>query len=70
MMAPPGGAQSQFYPQAPSQGPMDRAPGGVPGMAPQQPTTNENIDYTITIPERFFRFTAGKLPPTAALLEP
>jgi protein transport protein SEC24 len=45
---------------------MDRAPGGVPGMAPQQPASNENIDYSITIPERFFRFTAGKLPQTAA----
>lgn len=56
---PPPGGPGGFQPAPPGPGgPMDRG-----GMAP--PAAAENIDYSIQIPERLFRFTAGKLCQTA-----
>lgn len=39
-------------------------PGVIPGQA--APIMNENVDFSIQIPERMFRLTAGKVPATAA----
>lgn len=63
------GAASPFYGQQPSAQQMQRAvapgassaPGGMP--APFQ----ENIDYSIQIPERLCLFTAKKIPQTAGM---
>lgn len=46
------------------------APGGMPpgmpqGMAPQQNVYQDNIDFNITIPDRFFRMTCDKVPATS-----
>lgn len=68
-MKPPGApAAPSFYPQQPSApqmqraaGPAVAAPGGMP--APFQ----ENIDYSIQIPERLCLFTAKKIPQTAGM---
>ena len=60
-----------FYQQPSAPGQMQRPPGGAPpgpGMAPGQGPAQmfqENIDFNIKIPERLFRFTAGKIPQTA-----
>lgn len=65
---PPGGGAS-FYPPGPGSSAPPGAPGGpqgMPGMAQQQAAASDNIDYSIKIPERFFRFTTGKLTQTAA----
>jgi protein transport protein SEC24 len=75
--------QSPFYPQQPSQAKLDRVAQMVPGAplvgqgsaGPGAPTgeysvmsaSNENIDYSVVIPDRLFRWTAGKLPVTAAM---
>lgn len=74
---PPGGpvggltqpASSPFYQPQPSEAQMHRmAAPGPPGVIPGQaaPIMNENVDFSIQIPERMFRLTAGKVPATAA----
>lgn len=65
----PQGAAAPFYPQQPSAPQMQRAvapgastaPGGMP--APFQ----ENIDFSIEIPERLCLFTTKKIPQTAGM---
>lgn len=62
--------QSKFYQPTPSQPQMDRVaapavPGAMPTTAPA-PVFNENIDFSIQIPERIFRLTVGKLAQSAA----
>jgi len=80
MGAAPAQAQSPFFQAAPSQPQMDprmgqqqqqqqQQPQGMPGVAgmPQQVGANDNVDYSVSIPERLFRWTAGKLPQTAQM---
>ncbi|KAL7555846.1 hypothetical protein ACA910_017349 [Epithemia clementina (nom. ined.)] len=55
-------------PSAPGVGPPAQA--GVPGaggMSAAPPMINENIDFSIQVPKRFFRLTAERLPQTAAM---
>ena len=67
-------APSPFYQAQPTPGQMNRAmapPGGMPGQglpsaAPMAIMENVNIDYSIKIPEPFFRLACGKLPQTAS----
>ena len=47
-------------------GPPPAAP-GAPGAAAPQQIFQENIDFNIKIPDRLFRFAAGKIPQTAAM---
>lgn len=77
---PPGNMQAPgagFYQQQPAPGPpqMQQAPappcaGAAPGGAAPQanaPIYNENIDFSIKIPERLVQFTASKVAQTAQL---
>jgi protein transport protein SEC24 len=78
---PPGGGSgvgglhqpppTTFYQAPPSKAQMERvaaplAPGGMAQGSGGSPIFNENVDLSIKIPERLFRFTATKLPQTAA----
>jgi protein transport protein SEC24 len=45
--------------------PVHPGPGSMaPGMAPQHNVYQENIDFNISIPDRFFRMTCDKIPAT------
>lgn len=66
---PPGQPGGQgFYQQPQGPGQMQRVPGGAPPALghPGEPAQlyQEVLDYNIKIPERLFRFTAGKIPQT------
>jgi protein transport protein SEC24 len=54
--------QSIAQPQTPGAMPQ----GAAPMQQQQMMMTNENIDYSIVIPNRICRWTAGKVPQTAA----
>jgi protein transport protein SEC24 len=69
---PPPGGHSGFYQAPPAPQPKDRptasaVPAGMAtGMATAGQVYNENVDLSIKIPERLFRFSASKIPQTAA----
>jgi protein transport protein SEC24 len=70
---PGGGAtpvSSSFYQAPPNQGQRPAQPGG-PGAAPGAPSQSqvfqENIDLSIKIPKRLFRFSSDKVAQTSAI---
>lgn len=61
-----GPTPPQLYPGASSQ-PSNPNPVAAPMPGAGPAPTNENIDYTVAIPERLMRWSCGKLPQTAAM---
>jgi protein transport protein SEC24 len=66
---------SPFYPQqpgtpgmpGPGMQPVPPVPGGAVAPQAHEPLNNENIDFSVKIPERLIRFTANKVAQTAQL---
>lgn len=67
-MQPQGGAGFYQQPASPAPPQMQQMQGAAQGGAPQaQPMYNENIDFSVKIPDRLVRFTADKVAQTAQL---
>ena len=62
---PPGGAN--FYQAGAVPGATHQGPSVAPGGGPAPPMINDNTDFSIKVPKRYFRLTAESLPQTAAM---